>query len=551
MYAPPGETLSGSFALSPNGRRIVFVANRQLPQQSRLWLRDLDGVAERPLPDTEGASLPFWSPDGKHLGFFAHGRLETIDVESGRIAELAAARRGRGGTWNAAGVILYAPDINSPIMSVPATGGIPVAVTDRAGAPSHRFPSFLPDGRHFIYLVLREDRHASEIGWGRLGGGENGRVLAASSNAVCTGAGQIFFARESTLFAQALDFATMRPLGSPVVVSDRVGVYGEEGPTGLGAFAVSVDGVVAITDVLRPAVRLAWFDRRGHPLPTAGPAGDYIAFDLAADDVHVAAARFDARKRSSDIVTFDLRSGVQTQVTDDPWPDAGVTWAPKGSLLAFISLREGGWTAFLRDTAQGGDERRIGPCDSLDAWSPDGGQVLCKHLSDTADGAVPLWQLPVGGSHKPGLVLEDAGIDGQARVSPDGHWLAYTRDEGLPDGQLYVAQMKSGRAAGRQSVGSGVCPRWRRDGGELFFLNGTRLMSVPVESRGVVRFGSPRVLFEAPLAPHDSLADFGVQFGVASDGTRFLIATPIETQPSVPIRITPASAIPKQGAGIE
>ncbi len=538
VYPQPGLTLTGSFALSPDGRRLVIVVAGETPEATRLWLRALDSVAERPLPGTEGAAMPFWSPDGRSIGFFAHGALKTIALESGRVVALAPAPRGRGGTWSAAGVILFAPDLDSAIWSVPAGGGPPVAVTDVAASPSHRFPSFLPDGLHFIYLVLREDRDASEIWWGRLGGPETGRLLTAGSNAVCTRAGQIFFARGSALFAQAIDAEALRPLGLPVLVGDRVGVYGEEGPTGLGAFSVSADGTVATTDVLRPAVRLSWFDRQGHQLPTAGPAGDFISFDLAADESHVTVARFDPRKRSSDLFTIDLRTGVQTQVTDDPWPDASVSSAPAGSRVAFQSLREGRWTSIVRDTSQVGAERRLGAYDSVDSWFPDAEHVLCERRPDAGGPGVTLWKVPVGRQEGAVPILQGASLDGQARISPDGRWLAYTSDVAAPERQLYVVELGESANAGGQSLGPGLSPRWRRDGRELFFLSKGRLMSVPVAATGTTPFGTAQPLFEPVLPPHDSLADFPMQFAVSGDGSRVLFAVPIESERSGPIRIT-------------
>jgi len=540
VHAPPGENLTGSFALSPDGKWLAFVAGAETAEQSHLWLRSLDEVATRPLPGTEGAAMPFWSPDGSSVGFFAGGQLKTIDIRSGRAATIARAPRGRGGTWNAGGVILFAPNVDSGILSVAAGGGRPTPVTDVAGAASHRFPCFLPDGLHFLYLVLREDRDESEVRWGRLGGPETGRLLTAGSNAVYTRPGYLLFARGPALLAQPFDGGGLRTLGPPIVVSEHVGVYGEEGPTGLGAFSVSADGALATTDVLRPPLRFSWFDRLGRRIGTIGPPGDYISFDLAADANHVAVARFDSRKRSSDILTIALRTGVQTQITDDPWPDAAVVWAPVGNRLAFTSLRDGAWTAFVRDTAQSEREQRLGVC-STDAWFPDGKHVLCERATEKG---MTLWKLPVDASDRPAAVVEAASWDAQASVSPDGRWLAYTSDYATGRREVCLIGLPKSAASQVVSLGPGASPRWRRDGREVFFLSGRTLMAVAVDARAPTPFGTPMPLFDPPLPPQDSLADLHAQFAVSPDASRFLFAAPTEIEPRSAIRVVPRLTAP-------
>jgi Tol biopolymer transport system component/DNA-binding winged helix-turn-helix (wHTH) protein len=541
VHAPPGENLTGSFALSPDGKWLAFVAGAETAEQSHLWLRSLDEVATRPLPGTEGAAMPFWSPDGGSVGFFAGGQLKTIDIRNGRTATITRAPRGRGGTWNAGGVILFAPNVDSGILSVAAGGGRPAPVTDVAGAASHRFPCFLPDGLHFLYLVLREDRDESEIRWGRLGGPETGRLLTAGSNAVYTRPGYLLFARGAALLAQSFDAGALRAVGPPIVVSEHVGVYGEEGPTGLGAFSVSADGALATTDVLRPPLRFSWFDRAGHRIGTGGPPGDYLSFDLAPDATHVAVSRFDSRKRSSDILTIDLRSGVETQVTDDPWPDAGVAWAPAGNRLAFTSLRDGTWAAFVRDASQGDREQRVGACSGPDGWFPDGKYVLCERASEKG---VTLWKVPVGVLGVPVPVVEAASWDAQASVSPDGRWLAYTSDHATGQREVYLIRLRGSDPSHVVSLGPGASPRWRGDARELFFLSGRTLVAVPVDTRVPTPFATQMPLFEAPLPPHDSLADLHAQFAVSPDGSRFLFATPTQSEPRSAIRVVPRLTAP-------
>jgi dipeptidyl aminopeptidase/acylaminoacyl peptidase len=409
-------------------------------------------------------------------------------------------------------------------------------VTDLAGAPSHRFPWFLPDGRHFLYLVLREDRDRSEIWWGSLGTTATEKVVVAGSNALYVEPGYLVFARGASLLAEAFDASALRLVGPPVVLKESVGVYGEEGPTGLGAFSASPTGTLAVTDVPWPPLRFAWFDRKGRRLDTVGQPDDYIAFDLSPDGRRVAAVRFDARKRSSDVVTIDLRSGVQTQITDDPWPDAGVAWAPTGTRLAFSSLRRGTWTAFVRETMRRDAEREVGPCQSMDGWVPNGRHVLCERASD---GHGSLWEVPLDAHDAVtplGLSVSD---DSQSRISPDGRWLAYAVDEDDAQRHIRVVRLPRTRASTWIPLGLGTSPRWRRDGRELFFLAGRSLVAVPVTTDSPASVGRAVRLFEAPLRRRDSLSDSQVQFCVSADGARFLFAVPVEDEPPAPVHVVP------------
>ena len=527
ISAPTGESLTRSFALSPDGAWLAFVTGGATPADSRMCLRSLHGVAARDLPGTEGAAMPFWSPDSKVVGFFARGKLKTIHLESGAISVVADAQRGRGGSWSKDGFILFAPDINSSIFSVAATGGRAVPVTDVGDAPSHRFPVVLPDGLRFLYLVLREDRDQSEIWWGHVGGPDGGRLLTATSDALYMDPGYLFFARGTALLAQAFDSTALRLIGQPLVVSERVGIYGEEGPTGLGAFSVSVGGSLAVADHARPALRLSWFDRQGRQAAAVGPPGQYMSLDLAPDGTRAVVARFDLRKRSSDLLTLDFRTGVVTQVTDDPWPDSNPIWAPLSDRLAFGSLREGRWRNFVRSAGQTDSEQAVSTDDYLYSWFPDGKSLITGHLS--SETGIDLWKVPLDPAAKPTPLVVAPGNQTDGQVSRDGRWLAYASDH---EGQreIYIRDLDSQRSY-RISSGRGDIPRWRRDGRELFYLSGRTLMSVSLPGGPSFQIGQPQRLFEPPLPVSDSLGELAAaMFGVAPDGSRFLFATPIQNE---------------------
>jgi DNA-binding winged helix-turn-helix (wHTH) protein len=521
IHAPPGESLTGSFALSPKGTRVVALMAEGTPERSRLWLRPVTSLAWTPLAGTGGASLPFWSPDERSVGFFAEGKLKTIDLQSGAISTLADAPRGRGGSWGATGVILFAPEVSNPISAIPASGGPVTMVTELGDAPSHRFPCFLPDGERFLYLALREDRDRSEIRWARLGGPEGGRLALANSGPVFGDPHYVLFARGGALLGLSVDMANLGPAGRPSVIGD-VGVYGEDGPTGLGAYSAGAGGALATMGLLKPPLHFVWIDRQGHLRPAPGPAGDYTAMDLSHDGTRLAAVRIDARRRSSDLVVIDMRSGIQSEITNDAFPDAHPIWAPTGEELAFASLRSGEWTAWRVNSASGGAEpRRIEGCSEVSAFFPDGQSAVCgRPLAETPE----FWRVPLDPSRKPTLLVTvRVGEPPQAAVSPDGSRFVYSSAEG---GRrlLFLRELRPGSEP--ILLAAGENPHWRSDGRELYFLASGKLMAVPVPSKLPLAIAEPRPLFDAPGSPRGPLSDFPPQFAPSADGSEFLFAVP-------------------------
>jgi Tol biopolymer transport system component len=531
--APDSEYLTGSFAISPDGSSLAFVTSDPASADTHLWIRPIDGISSRRIAGADGAAMPFWSPNGRYVAFFAHGKLRTVDLTTAAVSVIADAPRGRGGSWNAAGVILFAPDIASPIFSVPAGGGRAVAVTDLGEAPSHRFPTFLPDGRHFLYLVLQSDREESEIWAGQLGAATAERVMAATSNALYMDPGFLFFARGGSLFAQAFDASQRKPTGAAMLVSEHVGTYGEAGPTGLGEFSVSPARTLAIGDHVRPQTELVWFDRRGHPGETAAPAGDYESFSVTLDDTRAVATRWYARKRSSDLSIIDLGTGVVTQLTDDPWPDANPVWDPTGERVAFVSLRDGRWRTVVRDVHHAGTERLLPFLSNyVYSWTPDGRALIAGKTSAQFD--LDLWTVPLDVDAPPAPLAGGAGNQTDGVLSPDGRWLAYISDhEGRRE--LYLRDVRGGSPT-RVSAGGGDVARWRADGRELFYFSGAALMSVTFADG---TFTDRRTLFRPPFPVNDNLGEADtIPFAVARDGGRFLLPAPARTQPQRPIAIS-------------
>jgi Tol biopolymer transport system component/DNA-binding winged helix-turn-helix (wHTH) protein len=544
VFVPAGEVPTGSFALAPDGKSLAFVTAGATADEARLWLRSLDGAgrAARVLAGTDGAAMPFWSPDGRAIGFFAHGTLKTVDLDRGVISSIADAPRGRGGSWGSSGRILFAPDVDTPIYEVAAAGGSVRRVTDLGDAPSHRFPVFLPDGRHFIFLALRADRDESEIRSGDVHGTSSERVVAATSNAEHMVSGYLLFARGSSLFAAKFDAASCRVVGQPLLAAERVGVYGEDGPTGLGAFSVSQTGAVAVADFVRPPVGMSWFDRAGHEIAANVPAADYTSFHITPDGRHVAVTRFDPRKRSSDLLTVDLRSAVITQVTDDPWPDSDPVWDLTGERLAFTSLRGGRWRIVVRDVRDAHRELELASYPYVYSWVP-GGKSLVVGSPSAANG-IDLLQLPVEPAASAAPLVTGRGNQTNGQMSPDRRWLAYTSDhEGRRE--IYLRDLATGDTH-RVSTEGGESSLWRRDSRELFFLAGRTLWSASVRGAPRREIGRPLRLFDAPIPSGGGLGEnsAAASFGVAPDGLRFLFPSARRDPGRSAIRVTRHWAAP-------
>ena len=330
----PATTDPTSFALSPDGRQIVFVASGD--GASRLWLRSLAATTAQPLAGTEGAAYPFWSPDSRSLGFFADGKLKRLDIGGGAPQTLATAGS-RGGTWNADGVILFTPSVSGPLFRVPASGGQAVAVTKLDRQTSHRFPFFLPDGRQFVFLAQGTPETAG-IYLGSLDSAETHRLTPADTAAVYLSSGWLLWVRAGTLVAQRLDLKGMALSGEPVTLADQVT---SDLGSAAGAVTVSAAGVVAYRPGGASRRQLEWFDRSGKALGSMGGPDEnsLVAPSLSPDGRRVAVFR--TVQSNTDIWLLD---GTRTsRFTFDAASDRYPIWSPTAA--GSCSIRTGRGTA--------------------------------------------------------------------------------------------------------------------------------------------------------------------------------------------------------------
>jgi len=477
----PSTAAPLEFALSPDGRYIVFVASGDGPQ--RLWLRALDKTEAQPMAGTDGADYPFWSADSRSIGFFAIGKLKRIDIAGGPPQALADTGGLHGGAWNADGTILFNASVTGPLSRIAASGGEPVAVTrlDSPRQTDHRFPQFLPDGRHFLFHALGTPE-AAGIYLGSLDGGEPKRLAAADTAGAYLAPGMIAFVRQTTLMAQHLDLKRGELTGDPVSLADPVG----SNALAFGGFSVSAAGQLAYRGggALR---QLKWYDRTGKAVGVAGEPDSTILLypELSPDGGHVALVR--NVQSNPDVWLMDLVRGGMTRFTFDPAVDLVPLWSPDGMRIAFVSTRKGPYNLYLKPSSGAGAEELLLETPNnkyAQDWSKDG-RFLLYAEADPKTGR-DLWALPMtGNDRKPIVVVKTPFEELNGQFSPDGHWVAYeTNESGRFEIVVQPFPVPSGKW--QVSTGGGIQPRWRADGKELYFIAPDgKLMAASVTAAGV------------------------------------------------------------------
>jgi Tol biopolymer transport system component len=392
---------AAGFALSPDGRQLAYVATIS-EGKALLWVRPVDSMKARSLEGTDGAGFPFWSPDARFIGFFAAGKLKKIDASGGPPLTICDAPSGRGGTWNREGVILFSPGTNLPVYRVSAAGGTPVAVTvlDQAKhAQSHRWPFFLPDGRHFLYLAgwPFTPKETRTVMVGSIDSKETKPLLSSYANAIYA-SGRLLFLRQNTLMAQPFDVQRLELIGDPVPLPDLV--LADEVRM-LGLFSASENGVLTYVEGVGAGDRqLTWFDRKGTKLGELMGPDAYTDVQISPDGKKVF---FAIESPESDIWTYDLARGIKTRLTfgaSSSVANNGVVLSPDGRRMAYTSIRNGIFSFFQRTTDGSGKEDLLVDGSSSLAypndWSPDG-KLLAYHVSNSG-GVWEIWMAPLSDS---------------------------------------------------------------------------------------------------------------------------------------------------------
>jgi Tol biopolymer transport system component len=420
---------TGPLMISPDGTRLVYAALGPDGKQM-LWLRPREAASSQRLPGTEDAAYPFWSPDSRFIGFFAEGKLKTIAAAGGPAQVLCDAPDGRGGTWNREGTIVFPPTFNGPMYRISAGGGTPGQVTELDASQkenSHRWPQFLPDGRHFLFFVRSWQGAGSGEYVGSLDSKEKKLLFRNLSNGVYAAPGYLLFVRENTLMAQAFDSKHLSLSGDPAPIGQGILV---NAPYSRAILSVSDNGVLAYGGVPGEAElsRLRWLDRTGKQLSTVGDPGTYANPRLSPEGTKLAVVIGDASRAATDIWIYDLRHGGRTRLTFDSSLNYSPVWSPDGSQIVYWSTRKNGFPQLYRKAAngEGSDELLLASntTDQPDDWSPDGQFILYEPNPTVAE----LWLLPVFGDRKPAVFLSGEGgtLPGEGTFSHDGKWLAFT-----------------------------------------------------------------------------------------------------------------------------
>jgi serine/threonine protein kinase len=523
----PVNTLAGFLALSPDGQRMVIALSNE--GKSQLWHRSLNSPQLEHLPGTDGARGPFWSPDSKSIGFFADGKLKTMPATGGPPQALCDGTGLVGtGTWNRDGVILFSTsEAGSPLRRVNAAGGACTVVTKPEDDSRHDFPHFLPDGKHFVYLVSRGEEAKRGLSVAALDNPTARRLLADNSSAIyapsTTGKkyGYLLFLRGTVLMAQPFNAQTLQLAGDvfPITADASLDSNGQV------AASASAGGILVYEANFTRTSQLVWLDRSGKQLDKVGGIQDERGASLSPDGMTAGTVRM-----NQGIWLYDVQRGGETRFTSPALPGTAPVWSPDGRMIVF-----GAGKGMYLQEANGGSKEEVLLENENDKrpsdWSRDGRYLIYTETDPKGQGDI--WYLPdplnKSGDKKPVKFQGTDAVESQGQLSPDGRWLAYTSNES-GEYEVYVRPFPSG--SGRWKVSSGGAqsrePRWQRDGKELFFLESRlpmfRLMVVAVQSgpHGDFQAGAPLTLFEfraASIIP--TVNNF--LYSPSADGHRFLV----------------------------
>jgi Tol biopolymer transport system component len=524
---PEGVTLHRNWhpfehiALSPDGQMLAFAAT-DATGRSSLWLRPLSSSEAQRMEHSEGALLPFWSPDSQFIGFWAGGKLKKLRRTGGVPEVICSVPETAQGAWGPDGTILFARAVNSPILRFSPTGGGATPVTSLLpGQVSQMWVQFLPDGKHFIYLArtsLTSRDPGAKIYAQSLDGGDPILLLASESRAVVV-PDYLLFAQGQILYAQRMDWTPLRKIGEPLLVARNVAAS----PAYLGTseFTASQTGVLIYGEAAGSSFdQFNWYSRDGTVIGSLEPVIDFQQFTLSPDGKHLALNSFRQHATGS-LWLIDMATNTTTALTTDPHAQSDPVWSPDSRYIAFNLLPNGGSDPpFLVEKVEVGSQQPqniYGDNERhwVEDWSPDG-RFLLTHDTKT------LSIISLTGDSKPNALYSSAFIKDEFHLSPDGSLIAYGENR-TGRWEVFVASFPSFDSIQQVSVAGGVQPRWRRDGRELFFIDlEGKMMSAMVERGSSPKISVPKKLFDTGLIPDPTVN----QYAVTNDGLKFLVLGP-------------------------
>jgi eukaryotic-like serine/threonine-protein kinase len=491
------ERGGGHIALSPNGEKLAFVAVDS-SGKSNLWLQSLNALSAQMLSATETAQFPFWSPDGKTIGFFADGKLKKIDATGGTPFTICDAVDPRVGTWSQAGVIVFGVGSSGAMYQVAAAGGTPSPVTkldSTRNEQTHRWPCFLPDGKHFLFFIRTT---AAGSGSGNdsicIGSTESQDVkhlFNGASDAVYA-QGYLLFIHESALMAQQFDLKKLEVTGEPVPIVQQIQY---DARFSKATFSVSQNGLLVYqSNGTRWKRELALFDSSGDKIASFGQPEIFLRSRLSNDGKRIAMEIVDLQSHNIDLWLYEIERGIQTRFTFDPAADLAPLWAPNGDRIIFSSKRNIHQDLYIKTTTGSIPEELLsnfGDQDKIaDDWSSDGNYILFETTNNPKTKS-DLWILPMTGDRKPIPFLQTEFNEHAGVFSPDMHWVAYISNESGKD-EVYVRpfirpgsqQTQASSGKWQISVNGGLMPKWRADGNAIYYDSENKIMMAETKANG-------------------------------------------------------------------
>jgi eukaryotic-like serine/threonine-protein kinase len=532
----PGTSFVGaSFAISPDGSKLAFVARKPKGEQS-LWMRPMNSLTSQELAGTNNATFPFWSPDSRFIGFFADGKLKKIDASGGAVITLCDAANGRGASWSKLGVIVFAPASHGGLRQVSEDGGTPTEAWTTDKDSSDRLPWFLPDGKSLLFFFAdkqlndRVSKQPSDKVSGiyamKLGDKKPKLLVQGDTNAMYVDSGYLLYVRENNLLASKFDASSLKITGPPVPLAEKVG---SERSRQAGMFTVSQNDLLLYSfDDSGDASALDWYDLSGKQLDQLGPTAPYKAPRFSPNGNWVAFSLPTAQETGRNIWVRDINRGTQSRLTfDEDADNQRPTWSPDGKHIAY----SGSKGIAVKDAVGLGSEELLNGTtggDFPEDWSPDGSEILFIRL-----GASIAHEFVYSFKDKNVRELMPVKfVNVNFRFSPDGKWIAFTAlDTG--QGEIYVMPYPSLDGKFQISTKGGSQPVWRPDGKEIFYVDyDSNINGVEIKSLSPFTVGNPVVLFQSHILPMRSSF---TEYGITSDGKRLLINSRIEDVKEVPL----------------
>jgi serine/threonine protein kinase/Tol biopolymer transport system component len=540
---PPGQQLAGldngpAVALSPDGTHLAYVARQGGTQQ--LYLRAMDSLDSKPIPGTEGAVTPFFSPDSQWVGFFSAGKLKKVSVSGGAALMLGDAANPRGASWSSLGMIAFAPATVSALRQVPDAGGATQPLTRlEKGDAFQRWPEFVPGGKAVLFTAGMSAANfaTAQVAVQSLGTGERRNLVQGGMNPRYASSGHLVYAQGGTLMALPFDPQRLAVTGAAVPVAE--GVL-QSPTTGHAQYSISATGsLVYVSGGAQPAQsKLVWVSRNGVEQPLAAPAHAYFGPRLSPDGQRVAVA---ITEQETQLWLYDLSKGTLTRLTFEGNANYAPAWTPDGKRIAFESNKEGPLNLFWQLADGSGGLARLTASDYTNAphsWSPDGQLLAFIEVNPTT--GIDIWVLRMsdpsassGQVRKAQPFLRTPFNEGGARFSPDGRWLAYISDESGRY-EVYVQPYPGPGGKWQISTEGGTEPAWNPNGRELFYRSGNKMMAVDIATQPGFAVGKPRMLFEGQYLPTTTTPPY---YDVSPDGQRFLMLKPSEQTQAGPTQI--------------